>query len=45
VRLSKEAAAFFAQHGCSVTAQATPEALRTFNETDGRKIGLFHVTC
>lgn len=45
VRLSPEAADFFERHDCRVTAQRTPDALHTFNETEGRKIGLFHVTC
>jgi len=45
VRLSPEAAAFFARKGCEVLAEATPHAVATFNRSKGRRIGLFHVTC
>jgi hypothetical protein len=45
VRLSPEAAAFFARKGCEVLAEATPHAVSTFNRARGRRIGLFHVTC
>ena len=45
VRLSPEAAAFFARKGCKVLAEATPTAITTFNHAKGRRIGLFHVTC
>ncbi|HME70212.1 MAG TPA: MTH938/NDUFAF3 family protein [Myxococcota bacterium] len=45
VRLSPEAAAFFARKGCEVLAEATPQAAATFNRAKGRRIGLFHVTC
>ncbi len=45
VRLSPEAAAFFARKGCKVLAQATPDAVGTFNLAKARTIGLFHVTC
>lgn len=43
--LSDRAAAFFEQQGCEVILQPTPEAIKTFNQTAGPKIGLFHVTC
>ncbi len=45
VRLSPEAGAFFAKKNCDVVIKPTPEAIRTFNEARGQKIGLFHVTC
>jgi len=45
VRLSPEAADFFARKGCRVLAEPTPIAISTFNRAKGRKIGLFHVTC
>ena len=45
VRLSPEAAAFFAREGCEVLAETTPHAVATFNRAKGRRIGLFHVTC
>jgi hypothetical protein len=45
LRLSPEAAAFFADKGCTVLAEPTPRAIGTFNRTKGGKIGLFHVAC
>lgn len=44
-KLSDEAAQFFAEKGCRVILLPTPEAIRRWNETEGRGIGLFHVTC
>ena len=45
VQLSPEAEAYFAKKGCKVQLRPTPEALRVFNKSHARKIGLFHVTC
>lgn len=47
VKLSPEAAEFFARHHCRVILEPTPEAIRTWNKADDktRTIGLFHVTC
>jgi len=46
VRLSPEAAEFFAKKRCEVIAEPTPEAIKSFNRSEVRKkIGLFHVTC
>lgn len=45
VELSAEAEAYFAKKGCKVLADRTPEAIRIFNQTQRKKIGLFHVTC
>jgi hypothetical protein len=45
VHLSPEAEAYFAKKGCSVLLQPTPEAVRAFNGSHAKKIGLFHVTC
>jgi hypothetical protein len=45
VHLSPEAEAYFAKKGCNVILQATPEAIRVFNTSHAKKIGLFHVTC
>jgi hypothetical protein len=45
LRLSPEAAEFFAGKDCTVLAEPTPRAIALFNRTDGEKIGLFHVTC
>jgi hypothetical protein len=45
VRLSPEAEAYFDKKGCKVILQGTPIAIQTFNQTQGKKIGVFHVTC
>ena len=45
VHLSREAEAYFAKKGCTVLLQPTPKAIRTFNKSRAKKIGLFHVTC
>ena len=45
VHLSPEAEAYFAKKGCKVLLQPTPEAIRAFNKSHAKKIGLFHVTC
>ena len=45
LHLSPEAEAFFAKKGCKVVLRPTPEAIRVFNKSRGRKAGLFHVTC
>lgn len=45
VRLSNEAKKFFEQKNCLVDLQATPQALKTWNQAEGAVIGLFHVTC
>jgi len=45
VRLSDEAEKFFKEKGCKVVLHPTPKAIKVFNETKGKKIGLFHVTC
>jgi hypothetical protein len=45
VHLSPEAEAYFAKKGCKVLLQPTPEAIRAFNRSHAKKIGLFHVTC
>ncbi len=45
VRLSPEASDYFDNKGCKVTMQATPEAIRSFNRSREKKIGLMHVTC
>lgn len=45
LHLSPQAAEFFAQKDCRVLAAPTPRAIAIFNETKGKKIGLFHVTC
>ena len=45
LRLSPEAADFFARNSCRVLAEPTPRAISAFNRAKGHKIGLFHVTC
>ena len=43
--LSTEAAQFFEKQGCTVILKKTPQAIKAFNDTTGKKIGVFHVTC
>ena len=45
VRLSPEAEAYFESKDCKVLLQPTPDAIKVFNKTHAKKIGLFHVTC
>jgi hypothetical protein len=45
VTLSDEANGYFAHKQCQVDLLPTPQAIRTWNETSGSVIGLFHVTC
>ncbi len=45
VHLSPEAEAYFAKKGCKVLLQPTPAAIRLFNRSKAKKIGLFYVTC
>lgn len=45
LRLSPEAAEFFARKGCAVHAEPTPRAIAFFNRAKGEKVALFHVTC
>ena len=45
VRLSPEAADFFARNACEIVLLPTPVVIGIWNETEGRAVGLFHVTC
>ena len=45
VELSDEAADYFKKHKCQVQMLPTPEAIRIWNQSDGKIIALFHVTC
>lgn len=45
VSLSQEASDYLAKKKCRVVLQPTPEAIRFFNQSHERKIGLMHVTC
>ncbi len=45
VRLSPEAADYFQEKNCRVDIFLTPVAVKTWNESAGKLIGLFHITC
>ncbi|MFA4970360.1 MAG: MTH938/NDUFAF3 family protein [Sulfuritalea sp.] len=45
VRLSDEAADYFARKGIAVDLSPTPEAIARWNKAHGSVVGLFHVTC
>jgi hypothetical protein len=45
LKLSDEARGFFKDHGCKVQAAPTPDAVKAWNEADGKTIAMFHVTC
>jgi hypothetical protein len=45
VRLSDEAAGYFKKRDCKVKLASTPDAIRIWNKSKGKVIGLFHVTC
>lgn len=45
LKLSDEAADFFAGKKCDVELYPTPEAIRFWNEASGPAIALFHITC
>jgi hypothetical protein len=45
VKLSDETAAFLKEMGCGVEMQPTPEAIKLWNDSRGKVIALFHVTC
>jgi hypothetical protein len=45
IRLSEEAVCFFKEKGCSVELHPTPEAIKVWNQAEGKTIGMFHVTC
>ena len=45
LKLSDEAEAHFKDHGCSVQALPTPDAVKVWNEAEGKTIAMFHVTC
>ena len=43
--VSPEAEAYFERKGCEILLKLTPEAIRMFNRSRAKRIGLFHVTC
>jgi hypothetical protein len=45
LHLSPEAEAYSERKGCEVVLKPTPEAIRMFNRSRTKRIGLFHVTC
>jgi hypothetical protein len=45
VKLSEEAAKYFADQHCQVDLHRTPKAIEAWNEAEGKVIGLFHITC
>jgi hypothetical protein len=45
VKLSDEAEHYFQEKGCSVELHPTPEAIQVWNETEGKTIAMFHLTC
>ena len=45
VKLSDEADDYFKGKQCSVKLIPTPEAVKAWNEAEGKTIGMFHVTC
>ena len=45
VQLSPEAAAFFQEKDLPVKIQTTPRAVISWNNSTGKLIGLFHITC
>ena len=45
VTLSAEAEEYFREKGCRVQRLPTPEAVKAWNEAEGKTIGVFHVTC
>lgn len=45
VRLSPEAAAYFQEKDCPVTFLPTQDAVKFWNQSQDRLIGLFHITC
>ena len=45
VHLAKDAADFLTEHHCKPELWPTPKAINTWNEAEGKVLGLFHVTC
>ena len=45
VRLSPKAADYFEKKRCKVIAKPTLKAIKAYNKSHARRIGLFHVTC
>jgi len=43
--LSEEAADYYKKKNCQVILLPTPQAIKEWNRTEGKVIGLFHITC
>jgi hypothetical protein len=44
-RLSNEASEFLKNKHCKILLRPTQEAVQEWNKTEGKWIGLFHITC
>jgi hypothetical protein len=44
-KLSNEASEFLKNKHCKILIRPTPEAIQEWNKTEGKWIGLFHITC
>ena len=45
LQLSEEAQEYFKRKGCPVELLPTPQAVEEWNKSEGKTIGMFHVTC
>jgi hypothetical protein len=45
LKLSDEANIFFKKKNCKVKLFSTPEAIKIWNESTGKVIAMFHITC
>jgi hypothetical protein len=45
VKLSKEADEFFSSKKCKVDILLTEEAIKRWNESEKKAVGMFHITC
>ncbi len=45
LELSNEAEQFFHEMNIKIEVYPTPEAIQIWNDTKGKAIGLFHITC
>jgi len=45
VELSDDAAEYFKKRNCRIILLPTPQAIEEWNRTEGKVIGLFHITC
>jgi hypothetical protein len=45
VELSKKAGKFFEKRDCKTKLLSTPKAIKLWNSSKGKVIGMFHVTC